>query len=230
MTDHRNRVMFQARVRTFLALPILGAALFGSAGTFRWQAGWIYFAILLISTILPLYGPLRFDVGLIEERLSSSKNAEPWDRKFVSLIGLLSVIELAIPGLDLRFHWSCQAPSLVKWVGAAGVIWGTAGLTWAMYSNRFFSAYVRLQRERHHHVIASGPYRFVRHPGYAAWMFQGFCLPLLFGSWWTLLPVTLISLVFVVRTRLEDNVLREQLDGYCGYARRVRYRLVPGIW
>jgi protein-S-isoprenylcysteine O-methyltransferase Ste14 len=209
---------------------VLLTALFGAAGTLQWEAGWIYAAILTTSVILPLYGPLQFDLGLIEERMARRKDAEPWDRAFVALIGLFSVVELAIPGLDHRFRWSCPAPAWVMWLGASGVVVGTAGLTWAMHTNRFFSAYVRIQRDRQHHVVSTGPYALVRHPGYSTWIFQGLSLPLLLGSYWAYVPVGLISLVFIVRTRLEDEVLCEKLDGYREYARRVRYRLLPGIW
>ena len=231
MTAERERgILFQARVRTLLALPVLLGALFGTAGDLTWQPGWIYSAILTLSTVLPLYGPLQFDLGLIEERLSRRTDAEPWDKAFVALIGVFSIVELAIPGLDHRWQWSCAAPAWLMWAGAAGVVLGTAGLTWAMRTNRFFSAYVRIQRDRQHHVITSGPYRYVRHPGYATWMVQGLSLPLLFGSWWTFIPIAGISLVFIVRTRLEDNVLMEKLQGYREYASQVRYRLLPGVW
>jgi protein-S-isoprenylcysteine O-methyltransferase Ste14 len=230
MPDHDQRILLQARVRTILALPVLLGALFLTAGDLTWTAGWIYSAILILSVTLPLYGPLQFDIGLIEERLKRRKDIEPWDKAFVALIGLCSVAEMAIPGLDYRLHWSCPAPGWLMWFGAAGVALGTAGLTWAMQTNRFFSAYVRIQRDRQHHVITQGPYAFVRHPGYATWMVQGLSLPLLFGSWWTYVPVGLISLVFIVRTRLEDAMLHEKLEGYREYANRVRYRLLPGVW
>jgi protein-S-isoprenylcysteine O-methyltransferase Ste14 len=101
---------------------------------------------------------------------------------------------------------------------------------WAMASNRFFAKTVRIQEERAHAVASSGPYRFVRHPGYAANIVTMFAVSLLLGSLWTLIPAALSALAFIVRTALEDNTLQRELDGYVGYARQVRYRLVPGIW
>lgn len=116
------------------------------------------------------------------------------------------------------------------WAGLAGVVAGTAGLSWAMWTNRFFSARIRVQRERGHEVISTGPYRLVRHPGYATWMVQGFSLPFLLGSLWLLVPVGLQAVMFVFRTSVEERVLRQELPGYSEYAARVRSKLVPGVW
>jgi protein-S-isoprenylcysteine O-methyltransferase Ste14 len=99
-----------------------------------------------------------------------------------------------------------------------------------MMSNRFFSAIVRIQKERGHTVVTTGPYRIVRHPGYLGAILHSFALPLLLGSVWGLMPAAVVVVGILVRTIVEDRVLRAQLEGYPEYARRVRFRLLPGVW
>ncbi len=223
-------VIRQARIRTLRATVVLGVVMFAAAGTLNWTAGWLYFAVLVVSTTLPLWGPLQFDEGLLQERMSSAPDAKQWDRIFLALVAVLTFAELVVPALDFRLRWTSPLPAWVMWAGFLGVVLGTAGLMWAMWTNRFFSAVVRIQRDRGHHVVTSGPYRVVRHPGYATWMVQAASAPFLFRSFWTFVPVGLLIAMFFVRTALEDRVLQNELDGYRQYATRVTSKLIPGIW
>ena len=107
-----------------------------------------------------------------------------------------------------------------------GFAWGS----YALITNRYFSGMVRLQTDRGHQVVTGGPYRFMRHPGYAGAILTYIAIPLFLDSVWAFLPVVLFLIVVVVRTRLEDNFLQAELPGYKEYAQKVRYRLIPGIW
>ena len=102
--------------------------------------------------------------------------------------------------------------------------------SWALVSNAFFATTVRIQDERGHTVVSDGPYQYVRHPGYAGWGLSWVVTPLMLGSLWALIPAGLGAIALVVRTALEDRMLKEELDGYQDYAQRVRYRLLPGVW
>ncbi len=223
-------VVARARVRTAIADLILWAVLFGSAGDLRWYPGWLYMAILLGSTILTLFGPLRADTGLIEERMSKKPDAIQWDRIFVAFVGIFTLAELVIPGLDHRYGWTGPLPEWTFALGLVLVVSGTVGLLWSMRVNRFFSAVIRIQTDRGHTVVSSGPYSIVRHPGYATWMVRTLGVPLLFGSVWTFIPAGLFIASFVVRTALEDRLLQSELPGYREYAKKVRFRLLPGTW
>jgi protein-S-isoprenylcysteine O-methyltransferase Ste14 len=115
-------------------------------------------------------------------------------------------------------------------MGVIGLVLAMAVTYWAMASNPFLSTIVRIQDDRGHYVVTSGPYRYVRHPMYAAifLMWPGIALEL--GSWWALIPAAVIVIVFVIRTALEDRMLQAELPGYVEYAQHTRYRLLPGVW
>jgi len=170
---------------------------------------------------------------LLAERqnLQSIKNAKAWDKVLAPLMAVSIVFPMVIAaGLDNRYNWS---PEFSLWLVLTGFIFislGYALATWAFVVNRFFTSVVRLQTERGHVVYDSGPYRFVRHPGHAGNILPLFGIVLALGSVWTLIPAIIALTITVVRTVLEDQTLQEELPGYRDYARRVRYRLTPGIY
>ena len=135
-----------------------------------------------------------------------------------------------VAGLDHRFAWTSWFP---QWLQVVALLVGILGLvlgSWAMVENRFFSAVVRIQQDRDHTVCRSGPYRWIRHPGYAGGVVWFLITPVVFNSAWAFIP-SLVSAIFtVVRTALEDKTLRAELPGYQEYCNRTRYRLLPGIW
>jgi len=135
-----------------------------------------------------------------------------------------------VAGLDHRYGWSSGFPLWLTVIGFILISLGYAFASWAMAENRFFSSVVRIQVDRGHAVCDSGPYRVVRHPGYAGNIPPLFGIVLALGSVWTLIPAAAATIITLVRTILEDETLHEELPGYRDYARRVRYRLIPGIF
>ena len=146
----------------------------------------------------------------------------------VALVGPFA--GLLVAGLDKRFGWSPEIPLGIQIAALALVILGYLLSIWAMVVNRFFSAVVRIQTERGHTVITTGPYSYVRHPGYDGGIVCNLAGAIALSSLWALIPGALVVLLTVVRTALEDRTLQEELVGYKEYAKRVRYRLLPGIW
>jgi len=130
---------------------------------------------------------------------------------------------------DGRFHW-LPVPWWVCGIGYVLLIAGLAGMTWAESVNKFFEPTVRIQTDRGHRVIDTGPYAIVRHPGYVSGFLVFIGMPLSLGSLWALIPAILLCPLLVLRTIWEDQTLREELAGYEGYTQRVRYRLIPGVW
>ncbi len=221
----------KAAKRSAVALVPLFLALFASAGDLGWPAAWCYVGIVLGSSGLMLFGPFRLDETLVEERLGKPKaGAARWDRIFVALVGVFSLAELLVPGFDRRFGWTTGTQPWEFWCGLAAVATGTAGLMWAMRTNRFFSTVIRIQNDRGQHVVEGGPYRYVRHPGYAFWAIKTVGVPLLLGSHWAFGVAVPFIAMFVVRTALEDRLLANELPGYSEYAARTKWRLLPCVW
>jgi protein-S-isoprenylcysteine O-methyltransferase Ste14 len=135
-----------------------------------------------------------------------------------------------VVGLDELLNWSPAFSILIKIIALAiiltGYIWGS----YALIQNRFFSGMVRIQSDRGHQVITSGPYRWMRHPGYAGAILTYLATPLFLDSGWAFVPAVFLVIVLVIRTSLEDKVLQVELEGYSEYADKVRYRLFPGVW
>jgi protein-S-isoprenylcysteine O-methyltransferase Ste14 len=103
-------------------------------------------------------------------------------------------------------------------------------LAWAIYVNPFFAKAVRIQEDRGHQIVTSGPYRYVRHPGYTAFTFVFLASGLALGSWLSFISALGFGLFFIWRTVVEDKLLRENLEGYTDYVERVPHRLIPGLW
>jgi protein-S-isoprenylcysteine O-methyltransferase Ste14 len=216
--------------RLVVAFVILAVLLFVPAGRMTWARGWIF---LLVFTLLMAASIVYFthaNPEMFAVRSRVHPDTKQWDK---ILMCLLFVAILAIPpvaGLDDgRFHWSSMSSRVVA-LGYLVQLAGWIGVAWAQTVNRFFEPGVRIQTERGHHVIDTGPYALIRHPGYfaAVLLFVGIALSL--GSWWALIPAGFGSLLLVLRTVWEDRTLHAELPGYAEYAQRVRFRLVPGVW
>jgi len=212
-----------------VAIPLLPLLISGKWG---WWEAWVYFAFSLLGFIISRTLAGRKHPDLIAERgkYLDHENPEPWDVKLAPLLGVLGAAIPITAGLDGRFGPSADFGWVIKVVALLFFLASNALGTAALMANRFFSGMVRLQSERGHHVVNSGPYNWVRHPGYLAALLTYVAIPFLLDSWWTLIPVALTCLVIVIRTRLEDDFLIKGLDGYQEYTQQVRHRLIPGIW
>ncbi len=159
------------------------------------------------------------------------KDTKLFDRILMPLIGFVAPLIFSIlAGLDKRHGWSPAFPLWVIVFGIGSMVLAYGVTTWAMVVNRFFSSVVRIQKDRGHQVVSSGPYSIVRHPGYSVTMLAYFGMVMLLGSLWALIPAVLVNIAYVVRTSLEDRTLQKELPGYPEYSARTRYRLFPGIW
>ena len=203
------------------------------AGRWNWLAGWLFGLTLIISIIVSRVLVAVKSPGLLAERARwvKGERAEGWDQILLPIVGAYGPLAvLVVAGLDERLGWPPPIAPAVQAVAYALVVAGFAFATWAMVANRFFSAVVRIQTDRGQTVVTSGPYRFVRHPGYAGGMLAWLVAPLALGSLWALLPAALTALALVIRTDLEDRMLHADLPGYAEYAQRTRARLLPGVW
>lgn len=211
----------------FLSLPFL------AAGTLAWPQGLIYLGLLLF-----LIGGSRLLMAhkhpdLVQERVHAAEmsDSKQWDKPLSSIIGLWGMLVVwIVAGLNVRFGWPPPVPIGWQVLGAILFVLSTLFGTWAMLENRFFSSVVRIQTDRGHTVVTTGPYRFVRHPGYAAGIFGYLAMPLLLNSLWAFIPALLTIVLIILRTKMEDETLQAELPGYIEYMQHMRYRLLPGVW
>lgn len=211
---------------------ILGAPLFAAAGTLRWRAAWVFLAVVIGASALTNLTLAVRDPALLEERIKPLvRRDQPWwDRLLLSSLVLFSIGWLVVMGLDAgRFQWS-QMPVWLRLLGVVGIGLGMWIRFRSLRANTFLSTVMKIQEERSHAVISTGPYARIRHPLYAGVLLFFPSTALLLGSWIGVVAAALPILGLIARTALEDRELRRRLDGYTAYAARVRYRLVPGVW
>ncbi len=217
-------------VAVYLLIP---GMLFVCGGDLGWWQAWLYSLLIFAAGIGGRMWAEQRHPGLMAERQNaeSLQNAKAWDKVLAPLMAVsIGFPMVIVAGLDHRYDWSPEFPLWLVVVGFVLISLGYAFATWALAENRFFSSVVRIQTDRGHVVCDSGPYRFVRHPGYAGNRPARFGVALALGSVWTLIPAVVASIITLIRTVLEDQTLQEELPGYRDYAGRVRFRLIPGIY
>lgn len=211
-------------------IVLIAFILFLASGRLNWTWAWVYLAICLVSVLINAAFMLPAHPETIAERARAQQTRD-WDKLVGGLYGLAVYFALPlVAGLDERFDWTRGLDIPWQVAGAALLAAGFALSGWAMIENTYFSTAVRIQSERGHTVCSSGPYRFVRHPGYAGFILQALSVPFLLGSAWALIPGLIATALMIVRTSLEDRTLQAELSDYPEYAQKVCYRLVPGIW
>jgi protein-S-isoprenylcysteine O-methyltransferase Ste14 len=202
------------------------------SGSWDWWEAWVYGFINVLGFAISRAMAAKRNPDLISERAQFMKheNVFNWDKILAPLLVLGGGFIPLVVGLDELLNWSPAFSILIKIISLAiiltGYIWGS----YALIRNRFFSGMVRIQSDRGHQVISSGPYRWMRHPGYAGAIWTYLATPLFLDSRWAFIPAVLLVILLVIRTSLEDKVLQVELEGYSEYADQVQYRLFPGVW
>jgi protein-S-isoprenylcysteine O-methyltransferase Ste14 len=209
---------------------IQAAILLGVSSQLGWIWAWVFLGISTLSVFINGIIMARKSLEMIAER-GDAKLTKTWDKVVAGVYGLS--LFLAVPfvaGLDIRLSWTGQLNTGWHIGGAIVLASALAFASWAMIENAFFSTAVRIQTDRGHTVCRTGPYRLIRHPGYAGFILQSLATPILLGSMWALLPGVVAALALVARTSFEDRTLKAELPGYSEYTQEVRYRLLAGIW
>ena len=225
-----TKIIIRYIFREIMGLVGMAVALFWSAGRLDWWGAWGALAVMagwILATAIVIF---RLNPSLLAERLGPRMGAKSWDTAIMSLLGLFQLARYILAGLDQRYGWTGGFPQAAQLIALFICAVGYALVTWATASNAYFSQIVRLQPERGQTVVESGPYHTVRHPAYIGAVLYETAVPVLLASWWAFIPSILCLLLLLLRTTLEDRMLQAELPGYAGYAARVRYRLLPGIW
>jgi protein-S-isoprenylcysteine O-methyltransferase Ste14 len=212
-----------------VTFAVMAVALFWPAGTLNWTRGWIFLGLFVALTIVAMIWIWRTNPELYAVRRKYQKGTKAWDAVVATLTIISFALILPVAGFDERFRWAPQ-PDWVVWLGYAVLTAGYLGVTWAQSVNRHFEATVRIQTDRDHKVIDTGPYAIIRHPGYITAVFFGAGMALALGSLYALIPAGALTLLLIGRTLAEDATLKAELAGYRDYAARVKQRWIPGVW
>ena len=209
-----------------LVTSLVGAVVFLLAGT--WRDPWLW-AYVGVWAVMAAYAVLGLDDDLAEERFHPPSAGA--DKVAVGFLRLFALAHIIVGALDAgRWHLNRPVPGVVRGLALAGMAVGLAMFYRAMRENRYFSSVVRIQTDRGHRVVDSGPYGIVRHPGYAGLVLVPLLSGLALGSWLAVAAGAVMSMMVIRRVLFEDAFLREHLVGYGAYAQRVPHRLVPGVW
>src|SRR5579883_369942 len=218
-------------IRVLLAVPVYFALfMFLPAGTWEWLKGWVFILVFVSSMAIVSVYLWRVNPEVVVARATSHEGTKRWDKILVSLLLLAVYAIVPVAALDdERFHW-LPLPWWVCVIGYGLFFSGMVLVTWAESVNKFFEVTVRLQTDRGQMVIDTGPYAIVRHPGYVSGILIAVGTALCLASVWALIPAGLATVLFIVRTRWEDQTLQSELPGYTEYTQRVRSKLIPGVW
>ncbi|WP_050630157.1 methyltransferase family protein [Bradyrhizobium viridifuturi] len=228
MDENGNHPTINLRGAVFTCVG-LGTLLFLTAGTMRWTGAWLFLLEITIGGLITEAWLARHDPGLLAERRSVRGQAE-WDRVITTIMPLLWLTWLPLMALDAVRY---QASLVPLWLQCAGALMIAASfyIVYRTYrENSYAAPVVKIQRERGHAAVTTGPYAYVRHPIYASGLLTYVGTPLLLGSWYGLAIVPVMAALLGLRSMMEERMLAAELDGYAEYLGRVRYRLVPMVW
>jgi protein-S-isoprenylcysteine O-methyltransferase Ste14 len=216
-------------IQRMTLLLVFAMILFLAAGTLQWLRGWIWIVYTLFLETGTLIVLAKRAPETLQQRGRLHVGVKTFDKVFAVCWLSLAFVTPVVAGLDKRFGWS-NLPLATLYFGVVlvALVWPLA--TWAMIENEYFEQLVRVQTDRAHRVVTSGPYRIIRHPGYAGAIVGTLSAPLILGTSSAFIPAATIALLFFIRTALEDRTLCQELEGYEAYTQKTRYRLFPGIW
>jgi protein-S-isoprenylcysteine O-methyltransferase Ste14 len=232
MSDTKRTFTLKVIIQLFVVVILMPMLPLIISGAWDWWEAWVYAVTATVGFILSRGLAAKRHPDILQERARSMEmqDAKAWDRILAPVMGLGSVFILIVAGLDKLFGWTSPFSPFIKIVAFIVILLGYILGTWALMENRFFSGVVRIQTDRGHQVVTTGPYRFIRHPGYVGVLWTYLALPLFLDSLWAFIPAVLTLAASVLRTSLEDKTLQAELPGYKEYTQRTKYRLFPGIW
>ena len=232
MSAQTKRMTPRTLVRLIFVVAVFPLIPMIISGQWDWWEAWTYAVVSILGFGASRALAARQHPDILEERARSMdlEDAKPWDKILAPGLAFGSLLILIIAGLDRLFAWTFPFMMITKIIAFIVIILGYLLGSWALIENQFFSGVVRIQKDRGHRVVSTGPYRFIRHPGYAGTMWVFLTTPVLLDSGWAFLPALFLIGILILRTALEDQTLQEELPGYKQYAQKTKFRLVPGLW
>ncbi len=215
-------------------MSLFALAILWPAGTWQWWEAWVMIVMWTIYGVVTTHYLLRHDPTLLAERLKFlplHKEQKDWDKVLMSLFFIAGIGLYLIPGFDVvRYEWSEPLPEWMRILAILVHLPCFLLLGWVMRENTFLSQVVKIDKDRGHKVVTTGPYALVRHPMYTVVIVLLFAVPVALGSRYALILAVFLMLLLIIRTYFEDRTLHVELEGYPEYAKHTRHRLIPGIW
>ncbi len=232
MTESSKILTPHAIIQVLIVMVLFPLLPIFISGRWDWWEAWVNAGFIILGFAISRLLAARMNPDLLVERsrFLRQADAKSFDKILAPILMILGAVILVVAGMDRLWNWSHPFSLTLKIIAILALIIGYALGTYAFLENPFFSGMVRIQAERGQRVIASGPYRLVRHPGYASSLFTNLAIPVLLDSSWALIPAFIAIILLAIRTCLEDRCLQDELEGYKEYTKRVRYRWIPGIW
>ncbi len=233
-----KQIQQQNAIKTWLGLVVrmslFAVVLFWPAGTWQWWEAWVLVSLWTVFGIFMTRYLLRHDPALLSERMKLvplQKKQKIWDKVLMLLFFIAGIGLYLIPGLDVvRYEWSEPLPVWMRVLAMLLHLPGFLFLGWVMRENTYLSQVVKIDEDRDHQVVTTGPYALMRHPMYTVTIVLLFAVPVALGSRYALILAAFLTLLLIIRTCFEDGTLHAELEGYPEYAKQTRYRLIPGIW
>ncbi len=232
MENQQKKFSLRSIISLFLVVVVMPFLPLFISMCWDWWEAWVYAGMLIACFIISRLLVARRHPDLLAERSNflQHKNIKSWDKYLAPLVGFGGILIPVVAGLDKLFINIFALGMPIKIVSLLMILAGYALSSYALIENRFFSGVVRIQIDRGHQVVSSGPYRWIRHPGYAGALLIYWFTPFFLDSLLTFLPVTLLTVLLIIRTHWEDQTLQDELAGYREYTMQVQYRLIPGVW
>ncbi|WP_373031805.1 isoprenylcysteine carboxylmethyltransferase family protein [Sulfurovum sp.] len=232
MIDKQNPFMLW--LRFLVRMAFFAVALMWPAGTWKWWEAWVLVVLWSLYGVVILHYLLRKDPALLAERLKLiplQKEQKGWDKALMLLFFIAGIGLYLLPGFDvMRYEWSEPLPLWARIIAMLVHVPCFVLLVWIMRKNTYLSQVVKIDKERGHKVITTGPYAYVRHPMYTVTIILLFAVPIALGSRFSLIISLFLMVLLIVRTYLEDRTLHTELKGYPEYAKETIYRLIPRLW
>jgi len=232
--NSQNQKVFMIWLSLFIRMSFFAVALMWPAGRLYWWEAWIVIVLWSVFAVVLTHYLLRHDPALLAERqkfVPLQKQQKTWDKVIMLLFFIAAIALYILPGFDVvRYSWSESLPIWMKLIAMLIHIPCFFLLGWVMRENTYLAQVVKIDKQRGHKVITTGPYALVRHPMYLVVIILLFALPVALGSRYTLWLSVFLTVLLIVRTYLEDRALHIELEGYSAYAQKTAYRLLPGIW
>jgi protein-S-isoprenylcysteine O-methyltransferase Ste14 len=224
-------LVIRAAVQFFFSIILIGGLLFLSAGTIRWSRAWFHLGLWTVTLSVNLIILIKMNPSLLDARTKRRKFESRFDMFLMLFIMTPALVAVPIvAGLDTIRYQLLPIPFWAVLPAVLFHITGNAVILWSMVINPYSEKTIRIQTERGHHAVTTGPYAIVRHPMYTGFILFFLSIPLILGSGWAFVPVTVACAVLIIRTIFEDRFLKKNLSGYKDYIQKTRYMLLPGIW